>query len=123
MIGSMSPPHSAYAGNKPNPIGGKNEDENSGKEPEGPLGQVWSNDSGQELVKSLEQPFQKILGAPGDLLHASCGELSKYDQAHGYDPADNHRIGDRKIEGASDLYCLRRKAVFLRLRGRCTCCL
>src|ERR1700739_1079469 len=112
----MTPSDRAYARNESHPIGGKDEDEDSGKIPEGALSQMRPNDPDHELVESLNQPFQEILRASGHLLHLSRRDLRKQKETQCNDQTDNHRVGDREVERTSDLYCLGRQAVFLGLQ-------
>ena len=112
----MSPPDRSDAGNEARPVGGKNEDEHRGKEPERPLDQMPADDALEKPVQALHQPFQKILGAARHLGHLARRHLSKNDQAHRDDPRDDHGVGDRKAERARDLDGLLRQAVF----GRCS---
>ena len=114
----MSPPDRAGPGNETHPICGKNENENRGKKPERPLDQARADDAFQKTVQALDEPFQQILRSAGNTFHVPCCEPSKNDQPHRHDPAHDHRIGDRKAEGAGDLNCLLRQAVFLRFSAR-----
>src|ERR1700751_1216396 len=111
MRGLVAPAHRAYAGYESHPIGGENEYEDAGKEPECLLRQMRAEDAGHERVKSVDEPFHEILRPEGNLLHLSSRDLRKHNETERNHPADDHGIGDREIEWASDLYCLGRQTV------------
>ena len=52
------------AGEESDPVGRKDEDEDGGEEPEGPLDQMRADDALEEPVQALHQPLEKILRAP-----------------------------------------------------------
>ena len=112
----MPPADRADAGNETDPVGGKDEDEDGGKEPERPLDQMPADDALEEAVEAFHQPFQKVLGAAGNLGHASRRHLGEHDETHGDDPRHDHGIRDRKAEGPGDLDGVLRQAVFHRLQ-------
>src|SRR5260221_9256989 len=137
MIGLVPPPDRADSRDQTEPIRKKNKDEDGREKPECSLGQMRTDDSNQEFVQCLDEPFQEVLCPTRNLLHFSGRQLGKYDQTDSDHPTDQHGIRDWKIEGSCDLHWLRRQAVRLRfwrrrarflrrsslsgLRG-CSCC-
>ena len=79
---------------RPNQFADKMKMKMVAKIPECSLGQVRSNDSGEELVQCLDQPFQKVLRSSRNLSHIPSCNLSKCDEAESDDPTDQHGIGD-----------------------------
>src|SRR5688572_392482 len=114
--GLMAPSDGAHARNEPDPVGGKNEDEDRREEPECSLDQVAAEDAFEQRVQTLHEPLDKVLRATRYLCHPSRGELSKDDQPETDDPRDEHGVRNRKAEGAGDLERLLRQAVPCRLR-------
>ena len=107
----MSPSDRADAWNEADPVGGENEDEDGGKEPERPLDQVPADDALEETVEAFHEPFQEVLRAARNLGHASRRQLGEHDEAEGDDPRHDHGIRDREAEGPPDLDGVLRQAV------------
>src|SRR5262249_14226696 len=101
--------------NEASPIGGENEDEYSRKKPKRSVDQTTAEDSFEKDIKTLNQPFPKILRSIRNSLHVPSSGLGKNDQAQCNDPAYDHRVADWEAEDAADLFRLLRKAVFLLL--------
>ncbi len=56
---------------------------------------------------------RKFCAPSGTCLHVPGRDLRKDDEAHGDDPRDEHRVGDRKAERTRDLHGPLRQAMFL----------
>src|SRR5205823_11565910 len=91
---------------------GEDEDEDGSEEPEGSLDKMVADDPFEETVEALDEPFQKVLRAVGNLLHRPRRVLSKENQRDCDDPHYDHRVGDRKAERPGDLDGLLRQAMF-----------
>src|SRR5262249_56161056 len=100
----VAPPYRPDAGYEAEPIGRNDEDEDCSEEPERSFDQMRPYDAFEKAVQPLDEPLEKILRPIGHLLHVPRRELRKDDQSDRDDPGDDHRIGDRKAEGTSDLY-------------------
>src|SRR5436189_134381 len=75
------------------------------------LAPLGANNSLRKPPGPTSCTFQTILGSPRNAFHVPCCGAGKRDQPHRHDPAHDHRIGDRKAEGASDLDRSLRQAV------------
>jgi hypothetical protein len=100
----MAPPDGAHSRNQANPVGGEDEDEDRGEEPEGPLHEVRTNDAFEQVVEAFDHPLEKVLSAAGYLRHPARRDLSERDEADGDHPRNHHRVGDRKAEGSRDFH-------------------
>ena len=74
---SMSPADRADAGDQADPVGGKDEDEDRGEEPERPLDQMAADDALEKPVEAFHQPLQEVLRAARHLVHAAASRLGQ----------------------------------------------
>ena len=92
----MAPADGSHAGHQAHPVGGQDENEDRGEEPERPFRQVRPDDPLQKIVKALDQPLPEVLDALRHLLHLSSGDVGKEDEARRHDPGHQHRVRDGK---------------------------
>src|SRR5438132_853107 len=63
MRGRTPPTDRTYTRNKSHPISGQDKDKNSRKKPEGAIGQMGADDSGDKFVETFNEPLQELVGA------------------------------------------------------------
>ena len=83
------------------------------EEPERLPHQLRADEAFEKAVQALDQPFQKILRAVGDLLHVPGRHLCEEDEGERHQPSHDHRVGDRKTPRPGDLHGLLRQPVLL----------
>ena len=67
--GLVAPADRADAGNQADPVGGEDEDEDRGEEPERLLHQVRADDALEQPVDAFDEPLEQVLRAARDLRH------------------------------------------------------
>ena len=71
----MPPADRAHAGNEPEPVQKKNEDEDGGEKPKRLLHQLAADHALEKIVKTLHHPFPKILQPGRDRLDLARRQL------------------------------------------------
>ena len=90
----MPPPDRADAGNQAKPVYEQDENENRREKPKRFADEIPADDSFQEIVETLHQPFPKILRSARDRLNPAGGDLGEDNDAERDNPGHQHWVGD-----------------------------
>lgn len=81
-------------------IHGQDQHERRTEEPKGPLDEAFTKNISKEIIKTLDQPFSKVLHTRRNECHFfGGGSAEKHDEA-GSDPDHDHGVGDPREKGA-----------------------
>src|SRR5438128_7480412 len=98
----MPPADRADPRNEAEPIYEQNENEERGEKPKRFADKIAPDDALEKIVKTLNQPFPKILNAARDRIDFSRRQLRKNDDRRRHDPRHQHRVCHGKLADLKD---------------------
>ena len=106
MSSGRSPTDRADSRQQPEPVRGKDEQEDCGKIPEGLLGQLRPEDTAQEVLQRFDDPLGEILETLRNHLDVPRGQLGEHNQTQRDDRHGHHRVRHGKYEVLARGHCL-----------------